>query len=282
MVLTAAHCVYRDKGWISFKRSAVYLGGVDKRSMKPYKIASISIPNAWVRDGSQYGDIAIVALNRAAVGVRPATLPPPGGAADLTGIKYLMAVGWGATEGYTLPDVARFTTLTLRTRAQCRRILAAEFGTALEEDHICFGMDRRPAVAVCNGDSGGPLIAATAGGPVVVALTSYGPDVCGERPSVNAGTDLGYWRQEVENVISFNNLRGSRAPARLNENTSGRCYRGTELGTARAPPYRCLEKCRAAPACTAWTQNITTSRCTLFSSVKSSYTSQTCFSGVFK
>jgi secreted trypsin-like serine protease len=143
-------------------------------------------------------------------------------------------------------------------------------------------MDDDPPVTVCPGDSGGPLIARNSKGPVVVAITSYGPNICGEVPIINMGTSVSYWRDFLEEILSFNNLRGLYSPSKSNTLENNRCYQGPIIGKLTTSAWRCAEKCRAASSCSAWTHSYTTRRCVLFRSANRYYMDENCTSGYFE
>jgi hypothetical protein len=137
VILTAAHCVYSNGEWIDPDNSLVLLGGVDVYKMTGYGIAQIFIPGDYEREEDLYGDIALVELAYPAEGIKPVQMVVPN--ANLAKVSSLVAVGWGQTEDRDLPNVARYTSLTLFSNSECNAISQETFGKELEEDKVCFG-----------------------------------------------------------------------------------------------------------------------------------------------
>ena len=122
--------------------------------------------------------------------------------------------------------------------------------------------------------------------PIQVAVTSYGLDVkCGAPgKNINIDTSVAYWRDFIEETLSFYNLRGSKPPARLNT-LQYKCYSGPVIKIVKLSAWKCCDTCRALTAptiCRAWTHRQGANTCTLMTSKGKVSSSDTCTSGYYK
>jgi secreted trypsin-like serine protease len=84
--------------------------------------------------------------------------------------------GWGATTGrapYDYPQVLRQADIRIQADTVCAR--RRSYGKSFKATSmLCAGTTRKPMVDSCYGDSGGPLFADSADGPVEVGIVSWG------------------------------------------------------------------------------------------------------------
>lgn len=165
-------------------------------------------------EGSNFGDIALVQLDSPA---SEDTVDMAEASSRFPTSGWLTVAGWGLTEDLTLATTLQYASVPPLTTAKADQF-RAEYGNSVgkdfgstEEDHLAAGLSGNFA-DTCKGDSGGPLVVPGKGGasPLLVGATSYGLDSgCGGK-SVNIGfyTSVGYWRDWIEDTMTFNNLRG--------------------------------------------------------------------------
>jgi secreted trypsin-like serine protease len=181
-ILTAAHCV------LGFRVSqfSVVVG----RATLSHSGTGQVIPVASGVAHPDYAntrrhDVAVLALDFATTAPKIG-LPTSeqAAAATVTG-SLLRVAGWGARHplGFALADTLRKTTEKVRTSKRCRRTYRSFFSGAAM---ICAmgkrlrKYKRAPIhTTACSGDSGGPLIADTPTGAIVVGTVSYGSPICG-------------------------------------------------------------------------------------------------------
>lgn len=291
-MLSAAHCVFEDDVWTNWKKAAIYIGSnywYDD-NMLEYGVKAAWIPEVY-RKGTGYGlygDISVVGLTSAVPSsIQPVTMASS--ATSLAGVNSLTIIGWGQLQNGKMPDYLYYATLKYN-QAQCMARYNELFeGEPIEKDHICTGAGSNPATQSCGGDSGGPTVLMRAGKPPVqIAVTSYGyggDDNCGiPEENINADTSVAYWRTWIEDILSYQNLRGAAPPARLNTVVYDTCYSGaTTLKTFKASAgYKCCDACRALILCKAWTHVSSTSTCTLMNSKGNSVKDKACTSGWYK
>lgn len=182
-VLTAGHCV-GDPTALSVVVGRPDLS--DHSSGERIDVSRARIDPDYLKTG--HDDFSVLRLEHA-TSVAPVTLPTAAEAEAATaeGARLSLA-GWGATHpnGGGETDLLMEAETNVIDNAECR---AAHPDFARRSD-ICTRGDPRPGggeVSACYGDSGGPLIATTVGGPRLVGATSYGGRRCGVRkPTVFA------------------------------------------------------------------------------------------------
>ena len=294
-VLSAGHCVISDKGvWTNWKKAAIYIGSnywYDD-NMLEYGVNKAWVPEVYSKGTGYglYGDISVVALTSAVPSsIKPVTLASS--STSLAGVSSLTIIGWGQLENGKMPDYLYYATLKY-DKAQCMARYEDLFGgDPIEKDHICTGAGSNPATQSCGGDSGGPTVLMREGlPPVQIAVTSYGygSDAnCGlAGENINADTSVAYWRTWIEDILSYENLRGSVPPVRMNNIEYGTCYSstGAAIKTIKGvnAGYKCCEMCRELTACKAWTHVSTSNTCFLLPGKGKSVKIKTCTSGWYK
>lgn len=170
VVLTAAHCIDgRDVDVLLGRTQLSALGGERIRV-----IAQLRAPDYDAQTNRP--DLALLVLER------PASAPPIGLAgsppAPGTGVE---VAGWGLvaqTPRELSADVLQQAALQVLPGRRC----AAAYGSFnfSGAQMVCAGTPGAGVPDSCNGDSGGPLIARTPAGPVLVGAVSYGSKVCGD------------------------------------------------------------------------------------------------------
>ena len=173
-VLTTAHCV---RGHAA-SNLAVFIGQVDlTQAGTTIDVARFAIaPNYDPRHTAN--DVALVRLRQTI----PAALYAPiamvaGGDTtyDTPGTPVSVA-GWGATKAtspYDDPHVLQQADILILPDAICgsQRSYGKAFRPA---SMLCAGNNQTPVKDACYGDSGGPLFAETAAGPIQVGIVSFG------------------------------------------------------------------------------------------------------------
>jgi len=212
-------------------------------------------------------------------------------ATSLAGVKKLTQIGWGLLEGGEESNYLQYASLTYNKK-RCMKVYNEISPSQIEKDHICIGVASNALKQSCSGDSGGPTILERSGRkPVQIAVTSYGfgdgATTCGQikGEDINVDTSVAYWRTWIENVLSYQNLRGTTPPRRMNNLVQGKCYSGTgaALRTLKLRAgYRCCDACRENAACKAWTHDLKSKKCFLLPRKGKSVNNKTCTSGWYK
>ena len=191
-VLTAAHCIYDNDGYMLHTKVAYQL-----RDKSQYSSNTISKPRALefyypdnYIDSESLGlpnDIALIKLETSASGASDHRslfdLSASGITLPLT--SNYVAIGHGDTEATTTTNILQETNLTKTTTTKCNNA----FQPNVTDNQLCFigalsGAYRNGA---CSGDSGGPVYRKYGGSFIQVGVTSFGPDgECG----VTGGTEV--------------------------------------------------------------------------------------------
>ncbi|KAL4515686.1 hypothetical protein Ndes2437B_g07111 [Nannochloris sp. 'desiccata'] len=293
--LSAAHCVYEDGVWSRSSKSAIYIGSnywYDD-DMLEYRVKGVWIPEVYEKGNGYglYGDIAVVGLTTAVPSSVSKPVTMASASTSLAGVKELTLIGWGQLESGKMPDYLYYAALRYN-KQQCMAIYNELFeGEPIEKDHICTGGAKSPLIQSCGGDSGGPTVLERPGKkPVQIAVTSYGygdHSSCGkiDGQNINVDTSVAYWRTWIEDILSYQNLRGTTPPVRMNTVEYGTCYSGTgaALKTLKVGAgYKCCDACRANAACKAWTHVKSSSMCFLLPGKGKSVKIKDCTSGWYK
>jgi hypothetical protein len=181
LILTAAHC-FDD----TTESLSVVVGGLEKR-----RIVEVRIPEKYARRSKDVAylsgfDIAIARLDRPVRGIEPARLPQRGQLVP-SGVAYTF--GYGLNENGEDPRRlgARQVVIENGEWAQklypfiARRQISA-WGERVYNNPD--GTYHNADGAVCNGDSGGPLLVRDSVGFLLVGVVSYGEDCSRAAPSV--------------------------------------------------------------------------------------------------
>ena len=286
VILTAAHCVKTEAGdFEDTTKSHIYFGSTEyDDTYDAGEISSFIIPNSYLPDSASrwFGDIALIKLAKPI----PSSYKPialANAATKVPGGTTLTVAGWGAMDNGELAHHLMYTTGPVLSFSDCNAASNDEFGSDVEVDHFCIAVPQDTMQKTCHGDSGGPhFIVQNGKPPVQVGITSYGTDrECGSSDSITVPTSIQYWRNWIDNTMSMYNLKGTRAPVKLNVPAEGRCFGGTVLSTKMIAEFgKCLEMCRANAACKAWTWKKGGS-CTLLTAKGGVTKSADCTSGYF-
>ena len=163
-ILTAAHCVSGQTA--SAINVAVGIYDLDNFSGSRISVKNIRIHPQYNSTTSQ-NDIALLELSQAS---SLPTLPLYSGKSDILGVM-LTAIGWGMADGTTYwyyPAKLRQVDLPVVADSYCNNIYTPD----LISSQLCAGYYE--GKDVCNGDSGGPVVAKMNGVWVHVGLVSYG------------------------------------------------------------------------------------------------------------
>jgi len=195
-VLTAGQC---GIGATSVTSIRVRLGTTSTRSGgKVHRVRRMVSPDGFSAS-TLYGDVLLLELDTP-TRVTPVRLPI--GASSLSPLQdgYAVTVaGYGATQTLQFPERLYYTIVAYDGSGQCAQNLQA----AGPEDHICFASLARDGRATCRGDSGGPFLWFTGdGAPLLVGITSFGPDVkCGDKSNFDVATSIYYWADWIAQVM---------------------------------------------------------------------------------
>jgi secreted trypsin-like serine protease len=169
VVLTAAHCLTERRTPLAGLRVLAGMRSIGTSQDGGHVLgASAVILHPKFDERSMHYDAALIVLDRPVTDVP--TLPLAS-ASPVAGTS-VRAAGWGQTRegGATASSRLRSVTLEIGATTRCRQGAAA--ATAyFQPSMLCAGM---PGRDTCAGDSGGPLVGSSAGGAVLVGVTSFG------------------------------------------------------------------------------------------------------------
>jgi secreted trypsin-like serine protease len=293
VILTAGHCVFDDEANDFFNKtdSRVWFGSTEWDCQDHAgKIKEFFIPLQYTL--ARFADVALIQL----VKPMPSSIKPiqlANAAKKVQAGTTLTTVGWGALENGRQAQYLMYTTGKFLPTDECEKLHLDVFDSNLFVDHFCIGVPQDTMQTTCGGDSGGPYLLTNNPGkaPVQVGLTSYGPPgKCGSPLKFDVPVDIRYWRSWIDDTMSLYNMRGARAPKRLNTPGYYQCYSGgTVLSTKKTLTLgKCLEMCRMRSACKAWTwkkEDVESRRgygmCTLLTAQGKVTKSYQCTSGYF-
>jgi len=185
-VLTAAHCVKGGK----HKQLSVFAGGASispKHRLPRIKVTAVSVDPTY--NGRKVErDFAVLTLARAPA-AEPIALPTRAESKVATQPGHIVRTGGFGTRSAWGFNVAR------RLKATKERVFPGDVcdrlfgkGVGFQQKTMICALGKRVLrfhsrlpfhSTSCSGDSGGPIVAATPGGPRLVGLVSAGPFPCG-------------------------------------------------------------------------------------------------------
>lgn len=212
VVLTAGHCA-ENEATSAAETPGDYQVLTGSQSLSsPGQVSAVTqvIPYPAFDPFTLQGDAALLVL------ATPTTVPPvmvAGDPADLSlydGGTATVITGWGIADSYSdLPDTLQYGFSAVQSAGYCAQeayVLDATFNPLAQ---LCAVDAPSDADGTCNGDSGGPILAAVDQTWVEIGLTSFGVDNCATtRPGFFTRTDaIDAW---IQDEIQYN------APARPN------------------------------------------------------------------
>lgn len=208
-ILTAAHCVHNAQaGWASASGVKVTVGA-HKKDLGSYEteegrkeviVSNVIYHNGYGQGSEVANDIALLKLQTPLTWsdqVRPVCLPEADISAEGSGSIPCVISGWGLTssgqDASTAP-VLQMANVPVWPDQQCLTFWST---SQYLDTNVCAGV--QGSIATCQGDSGGPLVcentSATGNPFVLMGVTSYGPKVCKDGPSVY--TNVYQYRQWI-------------------------------------------------------------------------------------
>lgn len=193
-VLTAAHCL--DSASTSTLTVQVGAHSISRRDGQNLRVSQIIKHENWRgAQGIQSGwDIAVLRLaTPAPAAVTPAVLPTVTIDNQLAAVGRAVTVsGWGLTRNQGSPsDVLREVNLPVISNASC----SSELRTSLPASVICGGGSG--GVSACNGDSGGPYAASSAGKFYSIGTVSWGNACSGATVFTRTSSYLSWIEQKT-------------------------------------------------------------------------------------
>jgi secreted trypsin-like serine protease len=185
-VLTAAHCVFSNRGIFPSRIKLVVVVGRTALNQNRGQLRSVPFSHRFIHpryDGNKRGDAydaAVLKLSRPVKGIKPIKLATarqndlenPG--------RILTAAGWGSVrskpqgvEDY--PKRMREVSVPVVSDSRAKRAYQSQNLRYLPSLHVAAGKKGKGA---CFGDSGGPLF--DSGSRTQVGITSYGAGGCGQ------------------------------------------------------------------------------------------------------
>lgn len=179
-VLTAAHCVTDDYGWVIDPRSLVVQIGGDNLTFAPLngrEVLGISVHPDYNKYYI-YNDLAVLVL-KDPVATAPVELALTSDAALYAGGTSATVLGYGMTDPKLplLPFTLQEATIPVASDQTCMNEIGRYFNPASQ---LCAGVRSSSATAydgidACYGDSGGPLVVSNGtGGYKQIGVVSWG------------------------------------------------------------------------------------------------------------
>ncbi|GMH36881.1 hypothetical protein BSKO_04754 [Bryopsis sp. KO-2023] len=196
-VLTAAHCVSGPKSLVI---PIVYIGGLEiddeaeviRESFfqRAIRAVRVIVHDRWKGNNHDGYNIALVELENESTG-KPLSMVAAGQLMKVG--QFLAALGWGRTSAFgPLSSTLRVRNLEFIPFTNCQSAWSQ-----LKEDMMCAHSFTE---AVCNGDSGSPLVLLDASGnqqfDTLVGIVSFGPQDCG-------GSSEGKFKPSVYSSVGF-------------------------------------------------------------------------------
>ena len=182
IVLTAAHCVLDEPTGTPYAANQIEVrtGSVSSSGGGSLVTATAVAVYPGFTFATLHGDVAVLRVPSVSLGadsgIRLATSAD--GALYAAGLPVVYA-GWGRTDNGATPppQLLQQGSATVLANTDCR---AADPDFSATYD-LCVSSGQ--PTSVCNGDSGGPLLAGTPGAYVLIGVTSYGASsTCGGSP----------------------------------------------------------------------------------------------------
>jgi len=197
-VLTAAHCVVKNKTVKSIDKVTTLIGAFDLKTDGYRREIKKIIVHPDYKETTDENDVALLQLkipvNADAITI--ASTDAPSG-------TLAIAVGWGALDGTSTnyPSKLYEVELPVVDRSICRSFFGA--ARLFNDTMLCAGYIQGEKRDVCNGDSGGPLMARINGssGYQQIGITSWGAS-CSESGSYGAYTRLSKYRSWINSKVS--------------------------------------------------------------------------------
>src|SRR5215213_10169048 len=185
-VLTAAHCVFSNRGIFPSRMKLVVVVGRTALNQNRGQLRSVPLSHRFIHpryNGNKRGDVydaAVLKLSRPVKGIKPIKLATarqndlekPG--------RILTAAGWGSVrskpqsvEDY--PKRMREVSVPVVSDSRAKRAYQSKGLKYLPSLQFAAG---KKGKSVCFGDSGGPLF--DSGSRTQVGITSYGAGGCGQ------------------------------------------------------------------------------------------------------
>jgi secreted trypsin-like serine protease len=185
-VLTAAHCVFSNRGIFPSRMKLVVVVGRTALNQNRGQLRSVPLSHRFIHpryNGNKRGDVydaAVLKLSRPVKGIKPIKLATarqndlekPG--------RILTAAGWGSVrskpqsvEDY--PKRMREVSVPVVSDSRAKRAYQSKGLKYLPSLQVAAG---KKGKSVCFGDSGGPLF--DSGSRTQVGITSYGAGGCGQ------------------------------------------------------------------------------------------------------
>lgn len=212
-VLTAAHCTVDPQTQQPFAADAyrIRLGSLYKsRDGQVLTVERIVVHESYGKPNKFENDIALLKLSS-----RVATLPPArleatdtgGGriAVDTRASPWARVIGWGYVDPATrqTAETLQEASLPLVENGRCNQVMGDAGTGPIDARRVCAGQNEG-GVDSCNGDSGGPLLAADGRANwVQVGIVSYGVAECGKAKSFGVYTRVAAFAPWIERNLAI-------------------------------------------------------------------------------
>ncbi|XP_064548308.1 phenoloxidase-activating factor 3 [Drosophila montana] len=191
-VLTAAHCVTRNKKLIGVRlgehnlgteKDCEFLGGRVEHCLPPYEEFGLEDVRPHPNYNSINNDIALIKLDRPVqfkTHIKPICLPIDRKSQDISYDQSFFISGWGRTENNEPSSVLLKAVVKRQNHNVCRNFYD---DAHVNQNHICAAGEG--VVHTCPGDSGGPLFFRNSFKDTIrfvqYGIVSYGGRRCGQR-----------------------------------------------------------------------------------------------------
>jgi secreted trypsin-like serine protease len=179
VVLTAGHCASKASRFHVITGTNGMSGGQTSRVSLVLREPGFRVIDPGGANLTDH-DVALLKLTTPTTAPAVMLASPVDSSLYRAGIRHSVAGwGWQTYSGQTNSQTLQTTTMTLLDQSRCRSASEAAFGRRLDTaDQVC-ALSPTGTTGICEGDSGGPLMATAAdGGHVEIGLTIWNSGQC--------------------------------------------------------------------------------------------------------
>ena len=201
VVLTAGHCASKASRFHVITGTNSMSGGQTSRVSQVMREPGFKVIDPGGANLTDH-DVALLKLTTPTTAPAVMLASPANSSLYRAGVRHSVAGwGWQTYSGQTNSPTLQTTTMTLLDQSRCRSASEAAFGRPLDTaDQVC-ALSTTGTTGICEGDSGGPLMATAANGShVEIGLTIWNSGQCATHAPdyfTNLAAVSGWLTQEI-------------------------------------------------------------------------------------